>query len=63
MSRSRSFRSIAVHPMFVAAGDHVLGHASDRRFSAAENIEIGRGEAAQRLHRDLTRGWATVPAD
>ncbi len=36
----------------MAAGDHVLGHASGWRFSAAEYIEIGPGEDAQRLHRD-----------
>ena len=52
LPRSATFRSIALHPLVVAAGDHVLGHATTWRFSAAEYIEIGRGESAQRLHRD-----------
>lgn len=52
LPRSATFRSIALHPAVVVAGDHVLGHASGWRFSAAEYIEIGPGEVAQRLHRD-----------
>ena len=52
LPRSATFRSIALHPAVVAAGDHVLGHASTWRFSAAEYIEIGPGESAQPLHRD-----------
>ena len=52
LPRSATFRSIARHPAVLAAGDHVLGHASTWRFSAAEYIEIGPGETAQRLHRD-----------
>ncbi len=52
LPRSATFRSIAMHPMVIAAGDHVLGHASGWRFSAAEYIEIGSGEEPQRLHRD-----------
>ena len=52
LPRSATFRSIALHPLVIAAGDHVLGHATTWRFSAAEYIEIGRGESAQRLHRD-----------
>lgn len=52
LPRSATFRSIALHPAVIAAGDHVLGHASTWRFSAAEYIEIGPGESAQRLHRD-----------
>ena len=53
LPRSATFRSIALHPAVIAAGDHVLGHASTWRFSAAEYIEIGSGESAQRLHRDV----------
>ncbi|MEM9566277.1 MAG: phytanoyl-CoA dioxygenase family protein [Actinomycetota bacterium] len=52
LPRSATFRSIARHPAVLAAGDHVLGHATTWRFSAAEYIEIGPGETAQRLHRD-----------
>ena len=52
LPRSATFRSIAMHPAVMAAGDHVLGHATTWRFSAAEYIEIGPGESAQRLHRD-----------
>jgi len=52
LPRSATFRSIARHPAVLAAGDHVLGHASTWRFSAAEYIEIGPHETAQRLHRD-----------
>lgn len=52
LPRSATFRSIARHPMVMAAGDHVLEHATGWRFSAAEYIEIGPGESAQRLHRD-----------
>ena len=52
LPRSATFRSIALHPAVLAAGDHVLGHATTWRFSAAEYIEIGPGESAQRLHRD-----------
>ena len=52
LPRSASFRSIALHPAVVAACDHVLGHATTWRFSAAEYIGIGPGETAQRLHRD-----------
>lgn len=52
LPRSATFRSIALHPAVVAAGDHVLGHATTWRFSAAEYIEIGQGETPQRLHRD-----------
>ncbi len=52
LPRSATFRSIAMHPAIMAAGDHVLGHATTWRFSAAEYIEIGPGESAQRLHRD-----------
>lgn len=52
LPRSSTFRSIARHPAVMAAGDHVLGHATSWRYSAAEYIEIGPGEAPQRLHRD-----------
>ncbi len=52
LPRSATFRSIALHPAVMAAGDHVLGHATTWRYSAAEYIEIGPGETAQRLHRD-----------
>ncbi len=52
LPRSRTFREIATHPVVMAAGDHVLGHATTWRFSASEYIEIGPGETAQRLHRD-----------
>ena len=52
LPRSATFRTIARHPAVLAAGDHVLGHATTWRFSAAEYIEIGPGETAQRLHRD-----------
>ena len=52
LPRSATFRSIATHPIIMAAGDHVLGHATSWRFSAAEYIEIGPGESPQRIHRD-----------
>ncbi|MCP5028270.1 MAG: phytanoyl-CoA dioxygenase family protein [Actinomycetia bacterium] len=52
LPRSATFRSIALHPAVMAAGDHVLGHATLWRFSAAEYIEIGPGERAQQVHRD-----------
>lgn len=52
LPRSATFRSIACHPAVMAAGEHVLGHATTWRFSAAEYIEIGAGETPQRLHRD-----------
>lgn len=52
LPRSATFQSIAMHPAIMAAGDHVLGHASSWRFSAAEYIEIGPGEKGQRIHRD-----------
>lgn len=52
LPRSSTFRSIATHPIVMAAGDHVLGHATSWRYSAAEYIEIGPGETGQRLHRD-----------
>ena len=52
LPRSPTFQTIATHPLVLAAGDHVLGHATTWRFSAAEFIEIGPGETAQRLHRD-----------
>lgn len=52
LPRSATFRSIATHPVIMAACDAVLGHATSWRFSAAEYIEIGPGESAQRLHRD-----------
>jgi hypothetical protein len=52
LPRSATFRSIATHPVIVAAGDHVLGHATSWRFSAAEYIEIGPGELPQSMHRD-----------
>ncbi len=52
LPRSATFRGIATHPLVMAAGDHVLGHATSWRFSAAEYIQIGPGESAQRLHRD-----------
>ncbi len=52
LPRSATFRSIATHPLIIAAGDHVLGHATSWRFSAAEYIEIGPGEKAQQIHRD-----------
>ena len=52
LPRSTTFQSIALHPAVIAAGDHVLGHATSWRYSAAEYIEIGPGETAQRLHRD-----------
>ncbi len=52
LPRSATFRTIATHPLVMAAGAHVLGHATSWRFSAAEYIEIGPGESAQRLHRD-----------
>lgn len=52
LPRSATFRSIAMHPMIMAAGNHVLAHATSWRYSAAEYIEIGPGEPAQRIHRD-----------
>ena len=52
LPRSATFRSIAMHPAVLAAGDHVLGHATTWRYSAAEYIEIGPDETPQRLHRD-----------
>ncbi|MEM7093289.1 MAG: phytanoyl-CoA dioxygenase family protein [Actinomycetota bacterium] len=52
LPRSATFRSIALHPAVIAAGDHVLGHATTWRYSAAEYIEIGPAETPQRLHRD-----------
>lgn len=52
LPRSATFRSIATHPAIIAAGDHVLGHATSWRFSAAEYIEIGPAEKPQRIHRD-----------
>ena len=52
LPRSATFQSIAMHPAVVAAGDHVLGHATTWRYSAAEYIEIGPAETPQRLHRD-----------
>jgi len=52
LPRSATFRALAMHPAVVTAGDHVLGHATGWRFSAAEYIQIGPGETAQRLHRD-----------
>ncbi len=52
LPRSPTFQSIATHPLVMAAGDHVLGHATSWRFSAAEYIDIGPGETPQRLHRD-----------
>jgi ectoine hydroxylase-related dioxygenase (phytanoyl-CoA dioxygenase family) len=52
LPRSATFRSIALHPAVLAAGDHVLGHATTWRYSAAEYIEIGPDETPQRLHRD-----------
>lgn len=52
LPRSATFQSIAMHPVVMAAGDTVLGHASSWRFSAAEYIEIGPGETGQRIHRD-----------
>ncbi len=52
LPRSATFRTIAMHPAVMAACDDVLGHATTWRFSAAEYIEIGPGESAQRLHRD-----------
>lgn len=52
LPRSATFRAIARHPAVLAAGDHILGHATSWRYSAAEYIEIGPGETAQRLHRD-----------
>jgi hypothetical protein len=36
LPRSATFRTLAMHPAVVAAGDHVLGHATGWRFSAAE---------------------------
>ncbi len=62
LPRSATFRSIALHPAVLAAGDHVLGHATTWRFSAAEYIEIGPGESAQRLHRDAWK-YDMVPFD
>lgn len=52
LPRSATFRSIAMHPIIMAAGDHVLGHATSWRYSAAEFIEIGPGETPQPIHRD-----------
>jgi len=52
LPRSATFRSIAMHPAVMAAGRHVLESANSWRFSAAEYIQIGPGETAQRLHRD-----------
>lgn len=52
LPRSATFRSIALHPLIVAAGNHVLGHATSWRFSAAEYIQIGPGEKSQPIHRD-----------
>lgn len=52
LPRSKTFRSLATHPLITAAGNHVLSHATGWRFSAAEYIQIGQSEVAQRLHRD-----------
>jgi len=53
LPRSATFRWIAMHPLIMAAGNHVLHHATSWRFSAAEYIEIGP-------EREFPRGWATV---
>ena len=37
LPRSATFRTIAMHPAIMAAGDHVLGHATTWRFSASES--------------------------
>ncbi len=55
LPRSATFRDLAMHDAVMASGDHVLGHATSWRFSAAEYIEIGPGESAQRLHRDRAK--------
>lgn len=52
LPRSATFRTIATHPVVLAAGDHVLGHATSWRFSAAEYIEIAPDEQPQQIHRD-----------
>lgn len=52
LPRSATFRSIAMHPVIMSAGEHVLGHATGWRYSAAEFIEIGPNETPQRIHRD-----------
>lgn len=52
LPRSATFRSIATNPVVLAAGNHVLSHATSWRFSAAEYIEIGPNEIPQRIHRD-----------
>ncbi len=52
LPRSATFRSIAMHPIVLTAGDYVLGHATSWRYSAAEFIEIGPDETPQRMHRD-----------
>ncbi len=52
LPRSASFRSIAMHPLIMAAGDHVLASSTSWRFSASEYIEIAPGEVAQQIHRD-----------
>ncbi len=41
-----------MHPVIMSAGEHVLGHATGWRYSAAEFIEIGPNETPQRIHRD-----------
>jgi ectoine hydroxylase-related dioxygenase (phytanoyl-CoA dioxygenase family) len=52
VARSETYRSIARADAVLAAGNHVLGHASSWILSAVELIEIYPGQPMQMLHRD-----------
>ncbi len=53
ISRSTTFREqLARHPLVLAAGQHLLGHAQAWNLSFAHYFELFRGEPTQLLHRD-----------
>jgi len=56
LARSRTFWSLAAHPLVLGALDGVLGdHATSYQLHLTQVIEIGPGEPAQLVHRDQ---WA-----
>jgi ectoine hydroxylase-related dioxygenase (phytanoyl-CoA dioxygenase family) len=56
--KARGFDELAIHPLVLAALDHVLG--PHYQLSGPVGIDIGPGESAQGLHRDdvvYPLGW------
>lgn len=64
VGRSAAYRSIAMHPAVLAAGNHVLASAQSWNLSSVGYFELFPDEPKQLLHRDIWKyGVARLPVE